>query len=193
MTIDIQQGDVLQTPCDLLVVHAVEGAGLHGAAKAVDAAMEGALSDLMKQDGFLGKKGERIVFPTFGKLKARKVAVIGCGAKRQLSADGIRTLGATLIRVARDAKAKKVASTLPAIGVAGLDARAVAQAFGEGMQLGAYRFHAYHGTASKHPSAGFDVGVVTLMDADRATVKSAIMGWSVRVRLQMEHFSRAIW
>ena len=58
MTIAIQQGDVLQLPCDLLVVHAFEGAaGLIGAAKAVDAAMEGALSDLIKQDGFLGKRG----------------------------------------------------------------------------------------------------------------------------------------
>ena len=128
MTIAIQQGDVLQLPCDLLVVHAFEGAaGLIGAAKAVDAAMEGALSDLIKQDGFLGKKGERLVFPTFGKLKARKVAVIGFGPKQGLSVDAVRVMGGTIVRVAREAKAKKVVTILHGVGMAGLDARDAAK------------------------------------------------------------------
>src|SRR3989344_4348124 len=170
MTIAIKQGDVLQLPCDLLVVHAFEEAvGLVGAAKAVDVAMEGALLDLIKQDGFQGKKGERLVFPTFGKLKARKVAVIGFGPKQGLSVDAVRVMGGTIVRVAREAKAKKVVTILHGVGMAGLDARDAAQALGEGLHLGAYRFHAYHGTVSKHPSAGFDVASVLIVEDRKST------------------------
>lgn len=168
----------MDVSADLLVVNVFEGgAQPAGATGAVDKALDGALSDLLKRDGFQGKRGERLVFPTFGKLKARKVAVIGLGPRQGFSADTIRYVGGCIARLAREAKAKKVATLLHGAGIAGLEASEAAQALAEGLHLGAYRFHAYRGTGSKElMAAQTEVGEIAIYENERAKIKPGLAG-----------------
>ena len=177
MNISMIQGNVLDVRCDLLVVNLFEGVERPGGATgAVDAAMGGALSDLIKRDGFQGKLGERLVFPTFGKLKARKVCVLGLGPRKTFNEDTIRIVGGHIIKASRDAKARKVATILHGAGIGGLDVRAAAQALGEGLRLGAYRFHAYRGTGTKDQADKKDIQDVVIVEAERSKMKDAIQG-----------------
>lgn len=144
MDIRIQQGDILEQSCDLLVVSMIKGTVRPtGVTAALNTALEGELMRLIQQDGFQGKFGEWMVFPTFGKLKAKKVGIIGLGDKMAYDIDHMRRIGAFMVKRAREASAKQVATVLHGADVTGLSARDLAQACGEGMRLGAYHFHAY--------------------------------------------------
>ncbi len=177
MNISLHHGDFLDLACDLLVVSLFEGVEkLVGPASQVDGVLGGALADLLQRDGFRGKKGERVVFPTLGKMKARKVAVIGLGPKQRFTADVVRVTGGCIAKLAREAKAKKVITILHGAGVAGLDAKMSAEALGEGLLLGAYQFHAYHGTALKNAPKHAGAQEVIIAEMDRTKIKPATAG-----------------
>jgi leucyl aminopeptidase len=178
MNINLEKGDFLDVGCDLLIVSQFENGGLSHAGTRLDKALDGALSALIKKDRFQGRKGERLVFPTFGKLKAHKVALIGLGPRQKMLADTVRWIGGCMMKVARDAKAKKVVTVLHGAGVGGLDAGQAAQTLGEGMLLGAYRFHTYHGTAAKEHASLNDVTEVMIVEEDRTKVKPAVAGFA---------------
>ena len=180
--LSIHHGSFLDLSCDLLVVPQFEGTErLTGAVAQLDRALDGALTDLLSRDGLKGKKGEKTVFPTFEKLKARKVAVIGLGARRACTTDSIRLLGGTIAKLSREAKAKKVVLSLPDMR----DAQVSAEALGEGLLLGAYRFHAYHGTALKNEHRHAGASDVTIAVEDRLALKRATAGFD-RARVLAE-------
>src|SRR5258708_3883903 len=118
MHISIAHGELLDVACDLLVVNLFEGVTQpSGATGAVDKRLGGAISDLIKRDGFKGKLGERMVFPTFGKLKARKVAVLGLGPRDAFTSDAVRITGGHIAKLARESKSKKLVTLLHGAGV----------------------------------------------------------------------------
>ena len=93
MTIELLQKDILSVPCDLLVVNVFQGTVKPtGATGMVDKALDGAITKLIAQDEFEGKFGQHFIFPTLGKIKAKKVAVVGLGGKKNLDADAMLKL-----------------------------------------------------------------------------------------------------
>lgn len=176
MNISIERGDILDTPCDLLVVNLFKGVrDPGGATGALDEVLNGALSKLIRQDEFEGGLGERLVFPTFGKLKAKKVCVLGIGERKKFDADVVRKVGGYIVKIAKERKAKRVATILHGAGIAGLDADRAAQALGEGLRLGAYEFREHFGTATKSKKRHV-VSDVLIAEADRAKLKPARRG-----------------
>lgn len=167
MKIDIVQKDILDMVCDLLVVNLFQGAAKPGGATgAVDKALDGAISKLIEQDHFEGKLGQALVFPTFGKIKARRIAVIGLGDRKRFDADAVRKIGGHVIKLAMNAKAEKVVTILHGAGIGGLEPRAAAQALAEGLQLSAYRFHMYHGTMRKKEKPPHEIKAVTVCEME---------------------------
>ncbi|MDQ4023907.1 MAG: leucyl aminopeptidase, partial [Actinomycetota bacterium] len=99
--------------CDALVVGATTGAGgaelAGGAAAQVDAALDGALSEHLRDLQFKGKTGDVALVPTLGRLPAKTVAVAGLGdaggagpaeVRRAAGAAGRRLLDSPAIAVA---------------------------------------------------------------------------------------------
>ena len=113
---------------------------------AVDKALGGQLSKLIKRDEFKGKKDQILSVPTFGKLKADRVIVYGLGDPAALGDGDLRTLGAKVGRAANSEKAKRLVLALPA----GLEDRVRFAV--EGIELGAYRFAKYM-TGDRKPKA----------------------------------------
>ena len=173
MNISVKQGSVLDAACDMLVVHAFQGGSVwSGATQAIDKALGGLLQTYVKQEGFEGKLGEWLVLPTFGKCKAKKVALIGLGEKQAFDLDAVRKVGAWIARRGRDGKSKTVVTVLHGAGVANLPAREVAGALTEGLRLGSYRFHAYKGKPKKES----ELREVILMEQDRIKAAAAMRG-----------------
>lgn len=176
MEIIVKQGNIAAEKCDLLIVNLFKGVTqLAGATGALNKAMDGMLAQLIKQEGFEGKEGEWMMFHSFGKFPAKKIAVIGLGEKSAFTLDTVRKIGATIVRRSRDAKAKNVATILHGAGIAGLPVRDVAEALGEGMRLGAYRFHAYKSKGTKEAEKS-DVAKITICESERGKIAPAERG-----------------
>ncbi len=130
-------GDPAAAAVDLLAIVVTEGAlDKQKLVGEIDRALGGALLEQAKLFDFGGKAEQCLDLPTLGKLKARRVLLLGVGAKRGVEAARLRAAVATAARFANGIKAKTVAFAFPPEPV---DLRAVA----EGIVLGAYRFTKY--------------------------------------------------
>jgi leucyl aminopeptidase len=107
---------------------------------AVDRALGGGLIAHAKQADFIGKPEQTLEVPTLGRLKARRILLVGAG--KGIDSPRARNLVAGAVRAAASLGARSVALALPEA----TDFRAV----GEGAALGAYRFTKYF-TGSRRP------------------------------------------
>jgi len=175
MTIDILQKDATSIACDLLVVGRFEGVGSRasGVGADVDKALNGALTQFIEQDGFEGKFGQTFVFPTFGNVKAKRIAVIGLGEKKSWNADAARKIGAHVVKAAERANAAKVATVLHGLGINNVDAYTTAEAMTEGVLLSDYRFHAFHGTKRSEEKKPTRIATFVMCETDSRIGKRA--------------------
>jgi leucyl aminopeptidase len=111
---------------------------------ALDRALSGMLSRVLKSEKFEGKPGQISYFHTGGAVPAERILVVGLGplkpGKARADAEPVRRAAAAAVRRARDLGAGTLAVFMPANA---LPARERAQAVVEGALLGAYRFEKY--------------------------------------------------
>ncbi|HYO61904.1 MAG TPA: M17 family peptidase N-terminal domain-containing protein, partial [Actinomycetota bacterium] len=127
--------------CDALVVGATAGAGgaelSGGAAQEVDAALEGRLSEHLRDLAFKAKPGDVVTVPTLGRLPAKIVAVAGLGPAGEAGPAEIRkSTGAAVRRLADAATIAVAVHDL-------VDHPGAARSALEGVLLGSYRFTAF--------------------------------------------------
>ena len=138
------QADVL---CALVFApHASKKTGLAAPLAAIDRALRGSLSEALKQEDFTGKKDQTFNVATLGRIKAKKLVVVGLGDPAKITATELRTAFAKIARLANGEKAKTLAIALPD----GLEPHF--RAIAEGLCLGAYRFTKYL-TGDRKPKA----------------------------------------
>lgn len=146
LPITVSADDVCDSACDLFVAYARKG---HWEKDSVitrlDEAFGGRLKTFLRQERFDGSRGARVFVPTFGCIKARKVCIIGLGEVSDLKAGTWRALGGHMAKVAKEGKAKCVASVIPAETGAGSESEAMTQSFIEGFALGSYEFRDHFG------------------------------------------------
>lgn len=145
MKINVKQGQITETSCDVLIVNLFEDVkSPSGAAGAVDKALDGLITSyVIEKENFKGKLGEIYVLPTYGKIAADKVIIVGLGKTEEFNFGKIREISAKAIRKAISLKAEKICSIVHGAGVAALDAAECAQMLAEGTILGAYKFNKY--------------------------------------------------
>lgn len=149
MKIKIQQFKLEKFSCDFLVVKWVQGQKMDGSTGAVDKALHGLIGKMIKEQEFKGKEGEMLVFPTFGKIPAKKVMVIGLGEQKSVTVDVVRRAMARIVKEARRQHAKRVATILLGTGTAKIEPSVAAQAMTEGALLGAYAYTKYKSQEAK--------------------------------------------
>lgn len=135
--------------CDLLAVPIYKGGTAGPGAEAV-AKVLGKLSDLLELNMVKGDLGDALVLPTYGKLPAKQVALIGLGERGKAGAFQIRRAGAVLAR--RAGAARVVATTLPS-AAKGSEEETLG-AFVQGFLLGSYRFDRYKKASKDGPPPG---------------------------------------
>ena len=144
MEIKVVAGDIVQQETGAVVVNLFEGITAPGGATgAVDVALGGAISALIADGEIKGKRGELTLIHTLGKILPKRVLVAGLGKSETFSLDEVRDVAAATARHLSGIGVESAATIVHGAGIAGLDARASAQALAEGMVMGMYRFDKY--------------------------------------------------
>jgi leucyl aminopeptidase len=166
-TFELSSASPAEVAADLLIIPFFRGPTLGPGGQAVGKALGADLAATLKEQSLTGKVGQAFPIPTFGKLKAKTVLLVGLDEQETAGPAEIRR--ALLKSGARIARAATVATTL---GQVGGDPEESAAAVAEGIVLGAYRFDRYKmqplDEASKTKLALKKVVVLTGGDATNA-------------------------
>lgn len=174
MKIRVECASVVDNKCDLLAINVFEGVKkLGGSAATVDKALEGLVSNLVREGEIDGKLGKVTLIHCNGKLKAHKVAVVGLGKQEKFDLEAVRTAAAAAIKKAREVKAKIVVSIIHGAGVGRLDPEEAAKALVEGSVLGVYKFSGY---AKEKEEPDFEVQQLILVECDKNKIKAISRG-----------------
>jgi leucyl aminopeptidase len=146
LQIQLASGDATSAATDVLVISVCLGAvAAHPAIVAADKAFGGALLEHVKAVEFEGKLDQVLELPTLGRMKAKKLVLLGVGKKEDLEAARLRASLAAAVRNNSVQSTRTLHLILPD---ADFDLRSV----GEAVALGAYRFSKYF-TGDRRPKA----------------------------------------
>jgi leucyl aminopeptidase len=143
MRIEVAQGELSQWKSEAIIVNLFEGVmTLEGGTGALDKALDGLLSKELQAlpQVFKGKLAETWVLPTYGKLAARYVIVVGLGKAEAFKSLQMRRVSAAAVRACRKLKIKNAATLLHGAGIGGQDPETAARLLAEGAWLGGYQF-----------------------------------------------------
>jgi leucyl aminopeptidase len=164
MEIKVEVGDISQHPARAIVVNLFEGTKRPGGATgAVNKALGGAISQLIKEGEIKGKFNELTLIHTLDRLPSPRVLVVGLGKQQEFKLDKVRAITGTALRYLRRVGVKTVATVVHGAGVGGLDPQQCAQAIAEGAVMGLYRF-------TKHKKKNEDereIDALSLVEFDR--------------------------
>lgn len=105
--------------------------------KAVDLALGGLLKECAKGEGFEGNPLQMLSVHTGGKLPAKRIVVVGAGAKSDFATPNLRDVTGTVVNFANRIGATSVGFVMPAVRGPALQLAA------EGVLLACYRFDRY--------------------------------------------------
>src|SRR6185437_8281034 len=90
MRIDVQAGDITKSESPCVIVNLFEGvAAPGGATGALDRALGGMISDLIRAGDVRGKYGELTLVHTFGNFTSPRVLVAGLGKSSEFTVDRV--------------------------------------------------------------------------------------------------------
>jgi leucyl aminopeptidase len=140
MNIQSVSGAIQTTSADVIILNLFEGGEPGGATGAVDAALDGAIRDLIAAGDFTGRLGQVVTLYPRGKIPARRVMLVGLGPQNTFTVDTVRRASAAAALAMRELKVKHAASILHGAGAGGLDVVTAARAITEGTLLALYRY-----------------------------------------------------
>ncbi len=141
MEIKVIAGDIAGIEADAILVNHFEGMkSPDGETAAVDRALGGAVSQLIKQGEIKGKPNEITMLHSFGKLPAARVVVVGLGKKSDLSVNKVRGAVAETCRWLRAREISTIATVPQGANINKIGPGDAAQAIAEGALLGTYTF-----------------------------------------------------
>jgi leucyl aminopeptidase len=144
-------GEITGMKAGALIVNHFDGDKRpEGDAVSIDKALDGALSQLIKQGEIKGKLNEITLIHSLGKIPAGRVAVVGLGKKSELTADKVRAAVAEACRYLRQKSADSIACGLQGAGINDLSPENAAQSIIEGALLGLYTFRRYITKTENH-------------------------------------------
>ncbi len=175
MEINVTSGDLADQQVDTIVVALPEETRrLGGAAAALDEALDGAISALLRSGLAPGRANETTPIATGGRIPAARVVVQGLGKREQLTPDRLRNQTAGLARALRGLDAGSVAISTQggarATGDAGETGRILAEAF----ELGLYRFDQHRTRARDKPRGS--VTALTIVETSARRARAAEPG-----------------
>src|SRR4051794_35105894 len=164
----------------LLILPVFEGPDAGPGVDEVGKALGADLVATLRENGFTGKAGETFTVPTFGRIPAKTVLLVGLGRKGDVKPDSLRRAAGKVARTA--SRFDSVTTTLAR--TARPPAEAV-QAVVEGLMLGAYRFDRFKSSSSNGDAPDSSaLETVTLLGVDeraaarRAQVTSECVAWA---------------
>lgn len=145
MQIKVLKGSLPEVECDALIINLFDDVkDPSGGTGAVNKALDNLIvKETIEADEFKAKLGCVSILPTYGKIPARKVVIVGLGKREEFDINAVRKVAAESLKACKGLKAKKVCSILHGAGVAELPVKSCAQALTEGALLANYSYEAY--------------------------------------------------
>lgn len=172
MNINVIHGNIAERDDAAIVVNLFEGVSQPGGATgAVDAALEGAITDLIGEGDISGKKGENTLIYSLGKLAAKRVVVAGLGRSSDFNTDAVRDVHAGVARLLASKGVETYSTILHGTGIGGLGSGECAQAAAEGIALGLYSFEKY-----KSNSKDLSISAVNVVEFDQTKLDDITRG-----------------
>jgi len=178
MKIGVEVGDIARWEDEVIVVNLFEGVRHPGGATgAVDTALGHQITAMIASRDVSGAFKDTTVFPTFDRIAANRVMVIGLGRRQDFNLDRVREVSARAATRVREMGLKTFATIVHGAGVGDLDLGDAAEAVVEGTLLGLYRYdeHKTEPDAKKVES----MTIVTLEKARANLIKEAVHRASV--------------
>ncbi len=173
MEIRVERGDIAQYQASAIIVNLFEGVTHPGGGTgAVDGALNGAISHVIRDGDCRGKENEFTLIHTLGKIPSPRVLVAGLGKAESFTLDKVRAVAARAARQLRRHRCKTIATITHGAGIAGLDPEACAQAIAEGTLLGLYTFRRH-----KKPNKDeVEVRELVLVEFDESRIEALRRG-----------------
>ena len=130
----------LTASVDLLVLVVFGDPSKDATFKAIDSATKGGLKDSAQAESFEGKLNQSLSLWTSGSIKAKRVLVLGAGARSDLNVATLRDLGAAAAQSGNRSSAETIGFLVPPLGARQPGA---VQHLVEGALLGCYKFARY--------------------------------------------------
>ncbi len=190
MEVMVKASGVDKEPVDAIVLMLHEGDAVpQGAAAMVDKALDGAVTALQQEGEFTGKPKQQSILRTQGRLKAKKVVLIGLGKPEKLTLEGLRQAAGSAAQYARGLGASTLAVTIEGAEQATISPAEGAQAVAEGMVLALYRFDKFKTEANERR----DVTSVTFIANTREQAKAVRQGVEIgRILGESANFARSL-
>jgi len=178
MRIGVEVGDIARWEDEVIVVNLFEGTRRPGGATgAVDGALAHQISAMIATGDLRGNWREVTVFPTFDRIAANRVMVVGLGRQEEFSIDRVREASARAAVKVRDMGLKTFSTIVHGAGVAGLDLSDATEAVVEGAILGLYRYTEHKSETDKKSVTEFTI--VTREKAHADIIREAVRSASV--------------
>ena len=173
MEFNVVAGDVGGRDMDAIVVNLFEGVTRPGGATgAVDALLDGAISQLIAGGEIKGKRGEVTIIHTLGKIAAARVVVVGLGKAEAFDGEAVRSVSGETARQLRKIGVSRFSTIAHGAGIGGMDAARSAQAIVEGTVLGLYEFDRFKSSKG----GGKTVGSVEIVEFDASKLPTLQLG-----------------
>lgn len=140
MDLKAKVGQISQEKTDAMALGIYEESaeGLENAAKLVDDATDGMLSELLETGDFEGELNDTALLYTRGVIPAKRLLLAGLGKKEEFDLEKMRQVSATVVRRLRDLGIKRYSVLFHNVET---NIEKVAQALAEGTILGHYQFN----------------------------------------------------
>ncbi len=170
MKIAVKAADITTTATPALVVNLFKGVKKPGGATgAVDQALGGAITQLIKDGEIKGREGETTLLHTMGKIAPARVVVLGLGDKSKFDTQVVRRVTGGVARYLRQRGITKAVTIAHGVGPGGLPPEESGRAIAEGAVLGLYRFGRYQ---SGNGDESKEFAELTIAEQDAASVKA---------------------
>jgi len=160
-----------KTPALILPLFEEEGA-LSGALLTADRALGGEISRMVKDGEIRGVSGETTLLPSYGKLPARNLLLVGLGKREKLSPESLRKASGTAASVLRK---RNLSDCVSCLSLANPDPAAAVEAVVEGTLLGLYDFDAYKSPRKEAPPYRLTTLTVAVGPKDRTSAEAGLL------------------
>jgi len=144
MNITIKAGSAEKTSAELLVFYLPEDLEkAEGPLASCNNALNNIITELLKKKEFTAKLNKTIILPTYGKIPARRIMLVGMGKKKDITLDKIRQAAGTAATTARDTGSYEITGVMDSLEIPGITPEELFQAHIEGSLLALYTFQKY--------------------------------------------------
>lgn len=178
LRIAVEVGDIARWEDEVIVVNLFEGVSHPGGATgAVDAALGHQITTMISTGDITGRFRDIVTFPTFDRIAANRVLIVGLGKREEFTLDRVREVSAKAATRVREIGLATFSTIVHGAGVGDLGLGDAAEAVVEGTLLGLYRYTEHRTDADTRKIDAMTI--VTLEKARTESIREAVRTASV--------------